>query len=368
MSGNDILFHLPQAGYLLLLLIPFLLGQFALTRYRKKQLQAYASSSLLPGLLVPRSTGLRRTKMISWLIIWTLICLAFMQPFGNIRYSSLSAHPPSPAEAEPTIVPHEVLFLVDTSASMRVADGPDGKTRLETAKGIMQDVLRQLKGQSVSVYAFTSELSTVVPSTLDYLFARLAINDLHIDQGDVGGTLFAPVLAALKEQAFPEPSPKRYTVIMLTDGGDNRLEILKGEAREQEKQSILNAIADPQSLHLRLFTVGLGSLKPQTIPHVTFNGQPVFSKLESDILQQLAAKQRGKYFMANEWTSWDLAQELMTQIKKDDLIEPAGIQAERQVAAARKEDVIVDLFYQIPLGLAILLYLLNLLLPDVRRI
>ena len=58
----------------------------------------------------------------------------------------------------------------------------------------------------------------------------------------------------------------------------------------------------------------------------------------------------------------------MEKIKEDDLLEPVGGQAERQVAAVKKEDVIVDLYYQIPLGLALLFYLLNLLLPDVRRI
>ena len=38
----------------------------------------------------------------------------------------------------------------------------------------------------------------------------------------------------------------------------------------------------------------------------------------------------------------------MEKIKEDDLLEPVGGQAERQVAAVKKEDVIVDLYYQIP--------------------
>jgi len=368
MSGREILFSLPQAVFLILLLIPFFLAEIALTRYRRKQQQAYASSTLLSRLLIPRSPGLRRTKIAGWALIWTLLCLAFMEPFGNIRYSSLSAHSSSDAHAKPQLAAHEVIFLVDTSASMRVPDGPDGQTRLEAAKGIMEDILRQLKGQTVSLYAFTSELSAVVPPTLDYLFTRLAIKDLHIDQGDVGGTRFAPVLTALKKQAFPEPSSKHYTVIVLTDGGDTQLEALNGEAREKEKQAILNAIPNPEQLHLRLLTIGLGSTKPQPIPHVTYNGKPVLSKLEPEILQQLAAQERGKYYMAEEWTSWDLAQQILTQIKRDDWGNTPGTQGEREVSAVKKEDVIVDLYYQIPLGLAILFYLLNLLLPDVRHI
>lgn len=366
-TGDEISFDLPQAGFLILLVLPFLLGQIALTHYRKKQQFAYATSSLLSRLLIPRSPTLRRTKIVGWTLIWIFICLALMGPFGNIRYSSLSGHSPSATQVQPQVVPHEVIFLVDTSASMLVPDSSDSQTRLEAAKGIMEDVLRQLRGQTVSLYAFTSELSAVVPPTLDYIFTRLSIKDLHIDQGDVGGTRFAPVLAALKEQAFPEPSSKRYSVIMLTDGGDTKLESLTGEDQEKEKEAILNAIANPQQLHLRLFTVGLGSLKSSPIPHVTLDGKPVTSKLEPEILKQLAVRERGKYYMAEEWTSWNLAKELITQIKASDELDARDLQAERKVVAVKQEDVIVDLYYQIPLGLALLFYLLNLLLPDARH-
>ncbi len=368
-SGRDILFNLPQAAYFLLLLFPLLLGQFALKRYRQRQERKYASASLLTRLITSRSPILTYTKMMGWTFIWIFICLALMQPFGNVRYSSLA--PPSPkslTQVKSHLIPHEVIFLIDTSASMRVPDGPEGETRLDEAKVIMEDIIRQLRGQTISLYAFTSELSAVVPPTLDYLFIRLSIKELHIDEGDIGGTRFAPVLKSLREQAFPKPSLKRYTVVMMTDGGDTQLETLTGETRQKEKQAILTAIPNPQQLHLRLFTIGLGTLKPNPIPNVTSEGKPVLSKLDPEILKELAAQERGKYYMAQEWTSWDLAQEIISQIKQDESIEPPDSQAERQIAAVKKEDIIVDLYYQIPLGLALLFYLINFLLPDVRRL
>jgi Ca-activated chloride channel family protein len=370
MPGRDLLFNCPQAGFLLLLLLPLLYGQFALSRYRRRQQYTYASPALLSRLLIPRSPMLTYTKIIGWTLIWILICLALMDPLGNIRYSPLGGAPASSISSptKPHNVPHEIIFLVDTSASMRVPDGTDGETRLEEAKAIMEDVIRQLRGQTVSLYAFTSELSAVVPATVDYLFVRLSIKELHINEGDVGGTRFAPVLTALKQQAFPEPSPKHYTVIMLTDGGDTQLEALKGKAKEQERQAILDAIPNPQQLHLRLLTVGLGSPKPQPIPHVTFEGKPVLSKLEPDILKQLAEHERGEYGMAQEWTTWDLSQKIISQIAENELVEQSDAQGERQVAGIKKEDVLVDLYYQIPLGLALLFYFLNFLLPDVRHL
>ncbi len=368
MRGLDILFNMPQAGFLLLLLIPLLYGLFALDRFRRHQQGAYAPSAVLPYLLIPRAASLTQTKLVGWAFIWTMACIALMEPFGNIHYPASSASAGPSANNIPHFAPHEIIFLVDTSASMRVPDGPQGETRLEAAKSIMEDLLSQLRGQMVSLYAFTSELSALVPPTVDYLFVRLSIKDLHINQTDVGGTLFTPVLSALKQQAFPKPSPKHYSIIFLTDGGDNELEELKGEARKKAEEAILNAIPDPLQLHLRLFAIGLGSLKPHPIPQVVFEGKPVLSKLESAILERLAAKERGVYYNAEEWTSWDLSRELATQITNDPLIGPQETSSERQIAPIKAEDIIVDLYYQIPLGIALLFYLLNYLLPDVRKI
>lgn len=368
MWGRDITFDWPHGGLLLFMLLPIAIGALSLARYRRHQQDAYAPSPVLSQLLVPRSPLLQQAKIFGWIAIWTLCCFALMGPFGNIRYPSLHSSSAASADARPHYIPHEVIFLVDTSASMGVPDGAEGETRLDQAKGIMEDIIRQLKGQTISLYAFTSELSALVPPTVDYLFVRLSIKELHLDEGDVGGTLFAPVLTALKQQAFPEPSPKRYTLIMLTDGGDTQLESLQGEALEKEKQSILTAISNPQQLHLRLFTIGLGSSQPQTIPHVSSNGQPVLSQQEPEILKQLAAAERGKYYNAQEETSWDLSQDIIAQMGNDPLTTQQDYQGERQVAKVKREDIIVDLYYQIPLGLALVFYLMNLLLPDVRRL
>lgn len=369
MSGQEVFFNLPKAGFLLMLLLPIILGQILLIAYRKRQRSAYAPSHILSRLLIPRSPRYTATKMAGWILIWILTCAALMEPFGNLRYSSLPAkEAQTPSHLKVHYIPHEVIFLVDTSASMGVPDGTDGKTRLEEAKDIMEDVMRQLNGQTVSLYSFTSELTPLVPPTLDYLFVRLQMKDLHLDEGDVGGTRLASPLQDLREQAFPKPSPMNYTVILLSDGGDNQLDALQGEAQESVRNAILTAIPNPEQLHLHLFTIGIGSFKAQPVPHVTDNGKPVLSQLEPDILKELAAKEKGKFYLAQEWTSWDLAQDIKRQMGEDGLVDPQHPSAERQVASADQRDLLVDLYYQVPLGLALLFYMLNLLLPDVRRL
>lgn len=366
--SQEIFFNFPQAGYLLFVLLPLVVAQSMLTFYRKKQQLSYAHADTMTRLLIPRSSLYTWTKTVGWMLIWIFACVALMQPFGNIRYPVPTTEAASDRSLMlPQYVPHEVIFLCDTSASMGVPDGSEGRTRLEEAKALMEDLMQQLNGQTVSLYAFTSELSAIVPPTVDYLFVRMAIRELNIDEGDVGGTRLAPVLKALQNDAFSYPSSKRYSVMMLTDGGDNPLESLTGEARDKEKEAILSAISNPPGLHLRLFTIGIGSLKPQVIPHVMDAGKPVESKLEETILKELAARNRGNYFRASDWTSWNLALQLKKEISEDPLIYPGESNFERKIGSATKENAIVDWYFQIPLGLAILFYLINLLLPDVRR-
>ena len=361
---ENILFHFPLVGWFITLLIPFFLGQFALSRYRRRMKQEYASLSLLSHLLIDRSPLLKNTKMVGWAIIWILLCLSAMSPYGNLRYSDESTN----TFLNEHSYPKEILFLVDTSASMGVPDGNNHQTRLETAKVIMEDLIRRMNGQTISVYAFTSELTSIVPPTVDYLFTRLAINNLHINEGDIGGTLFEPVLNNLKERLFSKPSRKQITILMFTDGGDTQLEQLSGNDLKKEEEKILNALPNPMTAHFNLFTIGLGSLKGQPIPRVNFNGKEVLSKLEPLILQRLSHRERGKYYMAEQWNSWDLAGELMNQIEQSALDQSQEQSKERRVMAVKQEELITDRYFQIPLGIALLFYFLNLLLPDVRRL
>lgn len=346
---EELFFNFPTAAFLLLWLIPLLVGQWALKRYRDKQQAFYAAPSTLTHLLFPRSFRLTLLKNIGWLTIWALVCLALMAPFGNTRYlSSLS-----PASST-KLLRSEVIFLVDTSASMRVLDGTHQESRLEEAKEIMEEIMKQLRGPIVSLYTFTSVLTPVVPPTLDYLFARLAIRDLQITQEGPGGTLFFPVLEALRQKIFSAPSSRHYTLILLSDGGDN----------EKEDKRVLEVLPNPSRFHFHLLTIGLGSTQAKAIPDVSFQGKPVLSRLEPTILKQLAEKNRGHYYMAEEWVSSDLAQEIVNQIDQEAFIASSS---KREANPLKAEERIVDLYYQIPLGVALLLYLLNLLLPDVSR-
>lgn len=362
---RDLVFQFPNAAYILLLFAVILILQIYLYSHRIRSIQAYASEKLLPWLLIGRSKIISYMKIAAWGLIWILAGLALMSPEGNIHYLPSGENSKEVQQSNQT---YEVVFLIDTSSSMSVADGSNGQTRLDEAKEIMQNIVSQLKGVSLAVYAFTSELTPVVPSTLDYLFTRMMIDDLHINEGDVGGTLFAPVLEALKSKALTGKLAHAHGLIILSDGGDNEV-YKQNPPSEEALQKILNVFSDLEANQLKIFTVGLGKPNPSIIPKVTdAQGKPVESQLQSELLDRLAKEGQGEFYAAYQWNDWDLSTKLIQNINAAiDQNKQEAVNPERKIMPVKEEDKIADLYYQIPLGMAIVLLLAGMLIPDVKR-
>lgn len=357
---RDLYFDNPKFAYLLLLLFLILYLMRSLTLYRKRQLELYASPPHWPLLIYPRSRRLTTAKNILWALVWVCGCFALMGPKGNLHYRSVEE---AAVSAIPKRIPHDVIFVVDTSGSMGVADLPNGETRLNKAKELMREILNLLDGQNVSVYALTSELISLVPSTTDYLFTRLVIDQLHLNEGDIGGTNFTKSLETLKNKLFSTPSSKLRTIILLSDGGDNQVEQLEGEAKLQAIKKIASMIPNPEEHHLRLFTIGIGSENGGVVPNVTFNKKPVTSKLQADLLKELANVERGQYLEAENKNTGELLNLLFTKINQEPRYEE-NLSLNREVMTAKASDILYDLYFQLPLGLAFVFLILSTRLPD----
>lgn len=366
MLKGTILFYFPYLSFVFLFLIPLLAGQFFLWKHRKKQLLNYTSPLFLSHLLVSRSNRFYLAKTVGWSLIWIFACLALMGPFKN---KALSIPPSfSPPSSVLKYLSHETIFLIDTSASMGVLDSSRGISRLDEAKKIVEDVISQLKGQTVSLYTFTSQLNPLVPSTSDYLFARLMTRFLQINEGEGEGTDFFNSLSSFQNKVFKNPSSKIYTLIFLSDGGDNKWEEADRENRPQIEQKILNSLFLSQPFSFQFFAVGLGDLKPEVIPNVSLKGKAVKSALNPFLLKAMADHLKGVYYQANQWSSWDLAHAIIEKMGKDPLIkgeEEKKYRNDNQLQLL--ENLTSDLYFQIPLSCALIFYILNLALPDVEK-
>lgn len=357
---TDLYYEFPQAAYLLFFVILFLILFWIFYQYRQNILARYASPEKWSELLVPQSVSNYWIKTLVFCLVWIGLCLALMQPKGNAHY------PPQPATTRQQnlnilrLQPHEVIFLIDTSASMGVSDGRLGQTRLNNAKDIADQVMSRLKGQSGSLYAFTSEVTKLSPPSMDYLFMRLMLRNMIINEGDVSGTDLKAALKYIHDNYLNPSTSLIKTLIIISDGEDNHLEDLQGEEREKGIQDIVSLIGDPVAEKLHIYTVGVGTKKGGEIPKLTYEGKSVTSHLQDDLLQALSNKGQGRYYDGFEYAAVDIASDLASHIAKADVFATASSMSEKNAS----EDLIYDLYYQFPLGVALILLILWLFLPE----
>ena len=359
MMLQNIFYDLPSAVYLLLAVLAFMWLFWSLYQYRQQLLKPFMGKK---ALLVPRRGVAYWTQSILFCLVWILGVLALMQPKGNERYPSAPLAKKMPADKVKRRI-HDVIFLVDASASMSVKDTRSGITRLDYAKDIGDEIMRRLRGENGSLHVFTSDPMQLSPSTLDYLFLRLMLREVQINEGETSGTNIRQALSSIRQQYFAKPSPRLKTLILLTDGGDTHLESLTGSGREQAAASIIDLIKDSEENHLRVFTVGLGSKGGQAIPGITYQSQPVISAVEGDLLKQLSEKGRGRYYLANDYSPMQIAADIIAKMTQD----TPFYEEEMERLPKSQASLIYDYYFQVPLGLAMMCLMLAILIPQASR-
>lgn len=386
MNFRDIRYDWPLASYLLLLTLFFAFLFWMLYEYRRRTLQGFAVEPTLAKLIVPRSRLYYLVNTIAILAAYSAATLALMGPKGSGSYlakegedgrKTLEEKLLSSAEKEGEKVQlrrkaHDLIFLLDASASMALKDTRPGKSRLEYAKEIVDEIVGALDGQAAALYAFTAEATPIVPPTNDYLFFRLMLRSVQINEGASAGTDFVEALDAVKRRHFGALG-KLKTLVLLSDGGDTRLEALQGKDREEQLEAIVSRLGDTEKENVRVFGVGMGSAEGQIIPNITFEGKPVSSSLDEELLKKLSDKGRGKYYFANAISAFAIAQDIVKEMGRDDpFVEATEVpkvvgKVERSVLESGAPDMVYKLYYQVPLGVAILLLTLPLIFPEVRK-
>jgi Ca-activated chloride channel homolog len=349
MSFHDWSYTYPQIGYLLFLVLPIFLLFRSLFLH-----QQWVLESLINPIHISRLST-RYSRVFFWLkglalcLIWIFSCLALMQPKGNFKYLSRNKG----SLVQKWVIPRDLIILIDTSASMSATDTRAGKSRLDTAKEIAGEIVSHLNGQNGSLHAFTSDLTTLSPPTLDYLFLTLALKGLSFNEGGTAGTDFASSLELLKKNFWGIHSNKQYAVVILSDGEDTVLEGLKGDDQKKARDRILFPLKDTLESHLRVFTIGIGSAEGAPVPDLTFQGKPVITRLHDDLLKDISLLGRGKYYSAASSSTLEILQALLDEFQADFL--EAEKSEQPVLTMTQEEDISYSLYFQIPLAIALLL-------------
>ncbi len=302
-------------------------------RKRTKILKKYASSISLKMILSHISNKRRSLKTVLILMICVLIPIALSGPQYGFHWQ----------ETEQKGI--DIFIALDCSKSMLAEDIKP--TRLERAKREVFDLLSMLKGDRAGLVAFAGAAFVQCPLTLDYQAFNLFMNTLTPEYLPVGGTDIAGAITAAME-GFPKEERTEKAIIIITDG-----ENTGGDGREGAKNAKKDGV--------KIFCIGVGKAEGIPVPDKNGSfkkdksGKIVLTKLDEKTLNEIAILTGGSY-VRSVAGDMDLENIYLKHIR--------GEMEQSTLKSGKKK--IWENRFQWPLGFAIILTILMLLIPSAK--
>ncbi|HUR10974.1 MAG TPA: VWA domain-containing protein [Flavitalea sp.] len=236
----------------------------------------------------------------------------------------------------------DVMIAMDVSKSMLAED--IAPNRLERAKQVIMKLIEKLPDDRVGLILFAGRAYMQMPLTTDHAVAGMYIQSAGPDIVPTQGTMISEALK-MANASFNSKERKYKAIVLITDGEDHDPESLPLAEKMAANGVMIN-------------TIGIGS--PQGAPlvdHITNEykkdpqGNTVISKLNESILQQLASSTKGVYVHLNS---------------PDEAVSDVMKQLGTIEATALEDNAFRNYksFFQWFLGFALLLLVIELLLPE----
>ena len=269
-----------------LLLIPVILIVYVIQlRSKKKELSLFADVNLLPFLIPSLSKTKPFLKMV-------------LQSFGILLVIIAIANPQLGSKLEE--IKREgvdIMICLDVSNSMRAQDlAPN---RLEHAKQSILRLVDNLKDDRIGIIVFGGEAYVQLPITTDYNAAKLFLTQIDNGIVPVQGTAIGSAID-LALNSFDKKSTTKKSIIIISDGENHEDDAVKTAEQAAEQGIIVS-------------TIGLGSPEGTPIPeyyggrNVGFKkdnqGNTVITKLNEQMMQEIAAAGKGAYAHDNSTSS-----------------------------------------------------------------
>jgi Ca-activated chloride channel family protein len=263
----------------LLALLPFL-ALFVWALHKKKQAKkALGNAHLVQALMGNYSSIKYQIKVVCILVAIAASILAL----ANLRKPATTKGNKSNGV--------DIIFALDVSKSMLSQD--EKPTRLDKAKQLMYQLIEKMEGNNVGLVLFAGEAFLQMPLTQDLGASKMFISNANPDLVNTPGTVISDAIT-LSSASMNKQLPNTKVVVLITDGEDH-----DAKAVDAAKKAIANGVA--------IFTVGVGStngspiLEPGTNEYKRdANGQTVISKLNTELLQNIATAAHGSYYPLKE--------------------------------------------------------------------
>jgi Ca-activated chloride channel family protein len=327
-------FAVPQILWLLLVLPPALVVFFWWSWKQRQTLMAqFIQARLLPGLISGLSPTRQKLRLGALVLAVAFVVVALARPQWGFDVQEVKQRGV------------DIVVAVDTSKSMLAED--IAPNRLSRAKLAALDLMQTAKSDRLGLVAFAGTAFLQCPLTIDDVAFRQSVEALNVNLLPQGGTALAEAIQTALT-AFKEEDNHKVLVLM-TDGEDH-------------DSGALEAAKKAAQAGLQIFTIGIGTpagellrikdQKGQTDYVRDEQGNVVKSHLNEDLLRQIAGcTERGFYLQLRGAKTIDaLYEQGLASLPKSE-------HQEKRVHQPKER-------YRWPLAAAMLLLLLEMLLPE----
>jgi Ca-activated chloride channel family protein len=307
-------------------------------RKRQELVTQFISARLLAQLKVGVSPSRQKARLVMLVLAVVCLILAVARPQWGYTWE----------EARQRGL--DILIAIDTSNSMLARDV--APNRLERAKLAALDLMRKAQSDRLGLIAFAGDAFLVCPLTVDDSAFGQSVESLDTHTISRGGTAVASAIDAAQE-AFKDEPDNHKVLVLFTDGED-----LEGGA--------LSAAEAAASQGMKIYTVGVGTPEGELIEVQNDQGQtdyirdesgnPVRSHLNETLLEEIAEKAGGFYVPLHGTGTADILYN-----------NPKGLGSLPKSNTSSKTLRRYKERYQWLVGLAIILLVAEIFLPDRKR-
>ena len=264
-----------------LALIPLFTAFFIWSRIaRRRALKQFGQPEILQHLMPFSSTGRPVLKFVILMLAIAFFIVGMARPQFGSKLKTVKREGV------------ELMIALDVSNSMMAEDIQPN--RLERAKRAISRLIDRLQDDKIGLIVFAGDAYTQLPITSDYNSAKLFLNSVNTQIVPKQGTAIGAAID-LARKSFTPNGEANKAVIIITDG----------ENHEDDAVSSAQAAVDEGIV---VHTIGMGLPSGSPIP-VLRNGQTdylkdrdgnvVVTKLNEQMLEQIAAAGKGIYVRAN---------------------------------------------------------------------
>ncbi|MBP7124837.1 VWA domain-containing protein [Myxococcota bacterium] len=328
-----------------LLLVPLLLIPLyvALGVFRRRVERGFSGRSLLPAMIQGMAPWRRFLSGLAVILALLALAVACLRPRWGLKEVTIQG------------TGLDVCIVLDASRSMKTPDvSPD---RLTAATVEISRLMEAAPGHRWALVPFAGLAFVQSPLTVDTAVIRQYLADLQVTDIPVPGTAVGRALAVAASALGvdrEDPTGAAKVIVIFTDG----------ENHEGDPQKVADALKEKG---VRIYTVGVGTPAGQPLPLLDDKGAvvgtareadgttPILSKLNEDLLRDLATRTGGTYLPLTQGS--DVAGALAQAF--------LGLQkADYQARVSR----LLEERYAWPLGVALLLMMVPFLLAGGARI